>query len=327
MLAKEGNLDEAAARYEEALRLEPGRVDWQAELGDVYRGLGRIRDALNKFLLASEQEPETASYHRNAAVAMAELGRGDEAIEQLQEAVKLRPHRAIWRVELGGAFERSGQLERALDEYQMAIDLEPSNGDARLGGGRVLRQLGRSDEAGKQVLAAMELAPTSASSFHEYGLVLREQGDHERSLEYFSTARDRELENPDYAIGVGSTLRLMGRFGEAAAELEEVVAAMPRSPEARFELGQVYSDQGRWESAIAEFKHAAEMAEKNGAYHRHAGLLLLRVQTAPRSRGLVPQRSGHRTGAGRLAQRSWRGPAGDGALQRSVAVFWSGGGP
>ncbi len=136
-LQAEERLDEAAAEYRRAIALQPSPVAY-ASLGEVYRRLGRLDDAVHVLELALGSDPGYAPAHGNLGLAYLDLDRPGAALEHLEAAVALAPGDSALLNNLGRAYERAGMSERAARSYEAALRADPGNAVARRNLGALL---------------------------------------------------------------------------------------------------------------------------------------------------------------------------------------------
>ena len=77
---RERRWEEAIALTQQAIAQGPGRYEAQLLLGDAYRGLGEISQALQAYQRAAELAPYLSILHSRQAEMLARLGRIDEAL-------------------------------------------------------------------------------------------------------------------------------------------------------------------------------------------------------------------------------------------------------
>jgi superkiller protein 3 len=85
---------EAAASYEEALRLDPDHLDARVNLGIVRAGQGKFDEAIGHWVRALQLRPDCALAHNNLGVALTEQGKLEEARASLERALRLQPDNA-----------------------------------------------------------------------------------------------------------------------------------------------------------------------------------------------------------------------------------------
>jgi pilus assembly protein FimV len=115
----QGFVQKAVTVYRSVLKLTPGpQPQVRERLGDAYRQLGRVADAL--------RELETAAAELVAA------GRAPEALPSLRRIVGLHPDNVVSRIKLAETASQCGAVDEAIHELRRAADQ--------------LRNQGRSDE-------------------------------------------------------------------------------------------------------------------------------------------------------------------------------------
>ena len=95
-LNADGRTREAAARYEEALRLEPDSAEAHYLLGSACLAIpGRLDDAVAHCADALRLSPDYADAHLSLAVALLRVpGRLDEARAHLEACLRIHPEDA-----------------------------------------------------------------------------------------------------------------------------------------------------------------------------------------------------------------------------------------
>jgi tetratricopeptide (TPR) repeat protein len=83
--------DEAIARYERALEINPGYAEACNNLGHALMQKGRVDEAILHFQKAVAIRPEYAKAHYNLGHALMQKERVDEAITHFQKALEIRP--------------------------------------------------------------------------------------------------------------------------------------------------------------------------------------------------------------------------------------------
>jgi class 3 adenylate cyclase/tetratricopeptide (TPR) repeat protein len=245
-----GRAEEAAARYEEAIRLfedsgqthQAARV--QARLAEVEFTQGRLEEALERMrkahavLTGEEPDPDLALVAAQLGRFLAVSGRLEEAVPPLEEALEL-----------------AEQLELA-DVYSQALSSRAIG----------LINRGRLQEAGALLRHALEVAleggftAAALRAYNNLGVVLESQdrfseaGDiGHRSIALARRAGDRVREL-GWLSGEIIDLVAMGKWDEAMAQAAEVLAA-PELPSLEWvaaslpDLMPVLINRGRLEQA------------------------------------------------------------------------------
>jgi tetratricopeptide (TPR) repeat protein len=112
-----GRMPEAVAEFEEAVRLEPGKVNARGNLGNALARSGRPLEAIAQFAQALSLQPDNPKIHNNLGIVLTKVGRLDEAIAQFRTALQLSPGFLEAHYNLGLALRQAGREEDAAAEF------------------------------------------------------------------------------------------------------------------------------------------------------------------------------------------------------------------
>lgn len=142
-----GRAAEAAAGFEAALALVPGRVSALVNLAAARLALGQPQAALDAAEEALAQEPDGADPLLHATTALEALGRLDEAAAHATRLAAAAPQSAAAWFRCAQVRERRGEARAALAAYERALALAPDHAASWSGYGSLLRQTGRRADA------------------------------------------------------------------------------------------------------------------------------------------------------------------------------------
>ncbi len=267
MLAKEpGRLDEAVARFNEALRLQPGYADAHYNLGLALRKIpGRENDAIGQYQETLRLKPDYVDAHNNLGNALASMGREPEAIAHFQEALRLDPNHVEAHYNMGNAMSSFGRTQDAIGEYEAALRLRPGYVEAHFNLGNSFIVVGRVNEAIEQYEAALSLRPDYADAHFNLGNALDSAG---RGSEAISQFEEALRLRPDFAEAhniLGRDLeKLPGRLGDALAQFEEALRLSPNdvTVHLNFALALLRSP-GRTKDAILQLREVLRLQPEN----------------------------------------------------------------
>jgi tetratricopeptide (TPR) repeat protein len=188
-----GQFDQAAANYEQSLRLAPpGSPVYDAtiqnSLGLVRIRQGRADEAAAHFAEAVRLNPGFAEAQSNFGNALAAQGRYDEAIEHYRAALAIKPDFQEALIGTGGSLVRAGRPAEAVAPYREALRIDPQSPQAHNGLGSALSLLHRDDEAMAEFNRALELKPDLPSAHLNIAIVLLRRGDVEGARRRLETA-------------------------------------------------------------------------------------------------------------------------------------------
>jgi tetratricopeptide (TPR) repeat protein len=112
----QGFLDKAATVYKSVLKLMPGQPAVRERLGDTYRQLGRVADALRELEAAASEHIES--------------GRPADALPALRRIVGLHPDNVVSRIKLAETASQTGAVDEAIHELRAAADQLKHHGRA-----------------------------------------------------------------------------------------------------------------------------------------------------------------------------------------------------
>ena len=303
LLAKDGKLDEAIARYQTALRLKPGYPEAHFYLGNAFDQQGKFNAAIAEYNQALWFTPLKVPTHLLLATGLGKLNRPDEAATHYLAALKLEPDSAVAHNNLARLRHTQGRLDEAIEHYSAALKLSPNLAQAHNNLGIALLQKDRVAEGGAELREALRLNPTNAESQFNLALALNQQaswpeaaglfrqtvgvGFNDANAHYQFALALAHLQQPREAMShYASALLLDPDFPDALDGLAWILATDTR-PEFRNgteavrmaeraceltgrqdaaklqTLAAAYAEAGRFSEAIATGKSAHDLAASN----------------------------------------------------------------
>jgi Flp pilus assembly protein TadD len=125
-----GDVNEAIASYEEAMRLTPEDENVHFNLAVALVRANRLEDAEQFYRSGLEIFEDYPEIHNNLGNLLVRLNRLDEAEEHLREAIRLWPEYAKAHNNLGTALGHQGNQEESLSHFQEAVKHEPDYWEA-----------------------------------------------------------------------------------------------------------------------------------------------------------------------------------------------------
>jgi Flp pilus assembly protein TadD len=173
----ENRFEEAVEAFQQALKLSPGNVKAEDNLGLCYAGLGQrheaeqaYRDAVRWQTQSLQQSPGP---YLNLGILLLEANRPQDAVPYLTQAVDMSPEDAHAHEYLGRAYEHLNRLPEAQTELQKAVEANPSDGALHYILGHIYQREGLKDRARLEFEKSASLrsdavapSPQTASSRH-----------------------------------------------------------------------------------------------------------------------------------------------------------------
>ena len=104
----------------------------QAALGDAYREVGELRDAIEAYRKALDRCPDFHDIRHRLGVALRETGLPDQAAQEFRRVLRANPGYLASAVQLGVTYYGLGRTAEAIHEWESVVRQEPAREDARL---------------------------------------------------------------------------------------------------------------------------------------------------------------------------------------------------
>ena len=275
VMASQLGRHEVAVQYiARAIGLKGDTAAFHNNLGEAYRALHRLSDAIACYRQALVLEPDFVNAHYNLGNALCDLGTPDEAIACYRRALELKPDFAEAQNNLGYAFNNLGQTDQAIACFRRALELKPTLAEAHNSLGNALKDQGDLDQAVACYRRALELMPGFAAAHLNLGNALKDQGNLDQAIACFRRARELTPGLAESHINLGNALKHQGKLDEAIACYHEALQLRPDAPEIHYNLGGVFRDQGKSDEAIACYRRALQLKPDDAQAYNNLGIAL-----------------------------------------------------
>ncbi|OLD63243.1 MAG: hypothetical protein AUI47_09785 [Acidobacteria bacterium 13_1_40CM_2_68_5] len=224
VVARQKQGDEAVAHYREAVRLQPGNVQYLVNLAHALIGLGRDQEARDLLRRAVAIDPRSAVGYTNLGSVELKRGNIQEALRAYAEAVRLEPGNADYQRNLAVA-EHEAEDPRAVETFRRALTIRPGDPDLLDG----------------------------------LGLSLLDAGDAGAAREALGRAVAGRPEHPVYRYHLARALEQSNNLPEAAAQYRDAIRLAPGVPIPYRGLGFLLERMGDHGGALAALERAADL--------------------------------------------------------------------
>lgn len=226
-LAEEGLVEEALARFEQALAEAPGNPEAVEAVGRALMNLGRLEEAEERFREALALDPEWAAPHIDLAFLAMRREEPFKVVHHLERAIEADPELPEAYVELGRYYGLMGEPELARATFERWTSANPEDADVLI----------------------------------EAGLTLFDAGEYADALGFFESAAEAAGSEEQRSAALtyrANALDMLGRYEEAVAGYEGVISQNPSWWEAHANLGICHDRNGEREKAEAAFRRGLE---------------------------------------------------------------------
>lgn len=235
-----GDYEGAIREFRQYLRVtnsEELMPDAYSNLGEAYRQMGQIENAIEAYASIAEEYPESDE----APAALTSMGtlnfeRGEYRQSHANYTLLLENYsryRQDAYVGMGNASLALGEVDRAKEEYEAALRINANSESAKVGLGKVAVAEGEYERAAELLVPIAESSSTEIGAEAQYfvGKMLQKQGNYNKAIEEYSKVKVL-FEAFDYWVSEAMYnsaechIRL-GNRGEAMTILNSIVTNYP----------------------------------------------------------------------------------------------------
>lgn len=180
--AQEGKLDDALARFDQAIQRDPENISAHAARASILVAQGRFAEAADAWAEVVRRSPKDAASRYNLAVVLFRLGRNHEAATQLREVIAIDPDHAPAHYNLASLAQREGRLREARDAWETFTRLRPEVASAWFNLGVAYIDLDQPVEAVACFSVLAQLTPEDADAHLNLGIASAMSGQFDAAL-------------------------------------------------------------------------------------------------------------------------------------------------
>ncbi len=278
-LHQAGNLDAAAAVYQDILDIVPACADALHLMGLIDHQRGSHEEAITKISQAIKIDPKVALYHTNLGRVLRAFGQDGEAVTAYREALVLAPDQADVHSDLAAALVALGDYAAARTRAHRALELDPSMAEAHLNLGLAYQGMDGPDAAGAEdaLRAAISHDANLAGAWLGLGILMQAQGDTVAAADNYRRALDLDGGLVEAHVNLGNLARQGCEFQTAVACYRRAIHLVPDSATAHGNLGVALQETGQTEAALAAYDAALVRDAEDAEVHRNRAMLLLQI--------------------------------------------------
>lgn len=254
-----GRFDEALARYDQLLVLQPSYARAHNNRGIVLEELNRLDEAIESYDQAIAIKVDYAEAYINRGNALRKLDRNDEALCSYDQAIAFKEDYAEAYINRGNALQDIERYEDALADYDRAILLDSHHARAYSNRAIVLSHLGRSEEAVASCDYSIALAPKDSGVHFNRGKALQDLGKLKEALISYDRAIALNGNDAFAHNNRGNVLYALGALHQARESYERAVELVPSYAEAYAGLGMALARLDQPEQAIVFLEKALSL--------------------------------------------------------------------
>ena len=264
-LHRRGALREAAVRYAEVLRAEPGNADAHYYLGMLACQQGRFSEGAEYARAALAGKPENTGALVLLGRALSASGLHDGTLQSFDRAIAIDPQLAVAHGHRADLLNDLGRHGEAIDAYDRALALAPDRAADWFNRGVALVAVGRTGEALASLDRAVACAPDLARAHLLRAKLLAGFRRYDDALESAGRAVAIEPGLAEAWVDRGNISVLQGNYEDALAAYDRALELSPNLVPAWVGRGNVYLAVGETKRAIEAALRSLELGETSQA--------------------------------------------------------------
>ncbi|MEJ7618019.1 MAG: tetratricopeptide repeat protein [Pyrinomonadaceae bacterium] len=221
---KAGDLETAEKTFSQILRQGVRNALIVHNLGVIAQQRGQHQQAAARFREAILLQPDYAPARLLLGSSLLALGKKSEAVGELKRAVHLLPEEPQARLQLARAYEASDDWPAAVDEYQALVQLAPQEAEYAYQLGKALSKL--SAWSYQQIV---RLKPDAARLHQSLGQELLMQEKYDRAIAAYKQAARSDPSLPEIQLALALIWLELKKFDDALAAIELELKLVPES--------------------------------------------------------------------------------------------------
>lgn len=184
---------------------------------------------------------------RNVFGDLVSAQRAREDFKRSLETATLNPADASAHYNLGLIYQQRGQLEEAKTSFKRAIEIDPEETDAHYQLGRIVRDEGKLAEAINHFDSVVRQNADHSQSevWREIGHTYFQAGQLEDARAAFERFIDKRPSDAEGRYRYGLTLHRLGRYDEAAAQMQACIEAVRTSPSYKYRAEKHWASEAQ----------------------------------------------------------------------------------
>ena len=274
LLRAEGRTDAAAAAYERALAVAPGRVEALLRLATLHIGCGAASRAKSLLVRCCDVAPANWEAWDALGLTCCILGSRTEAMSAFRQAYALHPTSVAIALRLAGTAAAVGESHAELLRFEAASATDPLQVSALAGRASLLCDLGRDEHALELLEAAAAIDPHSSELAAFRAERLLRGSRNEAALEALRHAAALDPANRGLQNNLAVALTRSHRYAEALDVLDELQTLQGERADMLCNRANALVCLGRQDEGVATARRAVALSNE-GSSERHLAVRTL----------------------------------------------------
>ncbi len=181
------------------------------------------------------------------------------AQEEFRQILQTDPESASAHILSGEALDGLGKTSEAIEEFRLAAKIAPREPSVHFGIGFLHWKLHQYDDAEKEFQAELANDPNQAQALAYLGDIEWKNNHPEKALELLNRAVQSRIDIRLAYVDLGAVYTQQKKYDEAVAALLHAVELDPAQADAHYRLGRLYQALGNTAAAQKELEKVREL--------------------------------------------------------------------
>lgn len=267
----QGQLEQAAECYKQAIRLDHSYAEGFLNLGFVLKELTHYEEAEHQLKRAVQINPKMVDAYFLLGALSQEQGNLDKAIEHYNKVLELNPGFEDVYQGLCNVLSQKGEIQSAKKVIEQGISINPEVAEFHLILGDLYRHELELEKAADCYRRALSVQPDFAEAHNRLGNVFHDQGNLDMALMCYRRAQEVNPDDADVHNNMGSLFLAREELDKAETCFRKAIALKPDFFEAHINLGQVFAKQGNPDDALKCCSIALALRPDSAEAHHSMG--------------------------------------------------------
>jgi predicted O-linked N-acetylglucosamine transferase (SPINDLY family) len=256
---RRGELREAAALYEEILKVHPRQPEALLRLGVI---AGQTNDPSKAILLFDKAiacNPKNPAAFNNRGLALQALKRWEAALASYDRAIAIKADYALAHYNRGNTLKDLARPDDAVHSYCKAIAIQADFAEAHFNLGVIQGERRQRDAALASYDRAIAARPQFAEAFFNRGNIFRELTQWRPALDSYDRAIAARAHYPEAYLNRGDVLHSLKLRDQALLSYESAIAQRAGYAKAYLNRGNILQELKQLDAASASYDRAFEI--------------------------------------------------------------------
>ncbi|MFH1924556.1 MAG: tetratricopeptide repeat protein [Planctomycetota bacterium] len=252
-LARQGNYQEALARLDKILVIEPNYLDALLFKGTLLSDkLDRKKEAIQCFDVVLKKTPDSVDALAGRGLARAKTRNFSRARQDFDRALEINSRHVGALAYRGLCREQQRDYEGALSDLDEALRLDPTIAIAYVWRGNIRRRQGEQDKALNDFEEAIRRDESLAWAHACRGDLQRSRGEWDKALTDLSEAIRLDSAKLEYYKARAEVFAAKGNLSKAIADYSAFLDRNPDHAETRWQRSEAYRQTRQFDKALAD---------------------------------------------------------------------------